>query len=46
MQVKDMEKPLHVIKDLPVLTNIAEVDESKHTNGAENVNGAKGIKTT
>jgi methylenetetrahydrofolate reductase (NADPH) len=33
MEVNDIAKPLHVIKDVPVLTTHIEVDETPHTNG-------------
>jgi hypothetical protein len=35
MEVRDIEKPLHVIKDLPILTTYAEIDEAPVANGVK-----------
>jgi hypothetical protein len=35
MEVRDIEKPLHVIKDLPILTTHAEIDEAPVANGVK-----------
>jgi methylenetetrahydrofolate reductase (NADPH) len=35
LEIKDIEKPLHVIKDLPVLTAHIEVDETNQMNGVK-----------